>query len=143
LLTHQQEKSLVKWINGLSNKGLFVSTSIVRNFAEEIVKKKPGKNWTTRFLIGILSKAKRIFSKRQYEKDEFQQRLQDGNCEWITSIACICADGTSLSPGLVYQATSKQLQNTWFQDFEAEQHSCFFGASPTGWTNNDVGFAWL
>ncbi|THC92494.1 hypothetical protein EYZ11_008032 [Aspergillus tanneri] len=31
------------------------------------------------FLIGILSKAKRIFSKQQFEKDGIQQRLQDGN----------------------------------------------------------------
>jgi hypothetical protein len=56
------------------------------------------------FLIGVVSKAKRIFSKRAYEKDGIKQRLQDGNRKWITTIGCICADGTSLSPGLIYQA---------------------------------------
>jgi hypothetical protein len=162
LLTNQQEKTLVKEINRLSGRGLYISTCMLRNFAWEISRKEPGKNWASRFLkrhendlvyryttgidsarkradsafkytlyfellakkideyniqpsniynmdekgflIGILSKAKRIFSKRQYEMDGLQQRLQDGNREWITTIACICADGTSLSPGLIYQA---------------------------------------
>jgi hypothetical protein len=54
------------------------------------------------FLIGVLSKAKRIFSRSQYERGGLKQQLQDGNREWITTIACICADGTSLSPGLIY-----------------------------------------
>lgn len=30
------------------------------------------------FLIGVLSKGKRIFSKQRYEKDGLKQRLQDG-----------------------------------------------------------------
>jgi hypothetical protein len=30
-----------------------------------------------------------------------KQHLQDGNRERLITIACVCADGTSLSPGLV------------------------------------------
>ena len=57
------------------------------------------------FLIGILSKMKRIFSRRRYEAGEIKQIIQDRNREWITTIAAICADGSVLSPGLIYQAT--------------------------------------
>jgi hypothetical protein len=64
------------------------------------------------FLIGVLSKGKRIFSRRRYEQDGMKQRLQDGNHEWITTIACICADGTALLPGLIYQAASSNLQDS-------------------------------
>jgi hypothetical protein len=64
------------------------------------------------FLIGMLSKAKRVFSKRQFEADGLQQRLQDRDREWIIIIACICADGTLLSPGLIYQAASGKMQDT-------------------------------
>lgn len=38
------------------------------------------------FLIGVVSKGKRIFSCYQYEKGGQKQRLQDGNREWITTI---------------------------------------------------------
>lgn len=81
------------------------------------------------FLIGILQKGKRIFSKRNYERDGLKQRLQSGSREWITCLACICADGTSLSPGLIYQAVSGKIQDTWLQDFNPADHSCFFASS--------------
>jgi hypothetical protein len=54
------------------------------------------------FLIGILLKMKRIFTKRRYEEGNVRQIIQDGNREWITTIACICADGSSLTPALIY-----------------------------------------
>lgn len=54
------------------------------------------------FLIGVLLKMKRIFLKRRYEETNLKQMLQDGNREWITLIACICADGTALALALIY-----------------------------------------
>jgi len=78
-----------------------------------------------------------------YEREGIRQRLQNGNREWITTIACICADKTSLSPGLIYQAVSGNLQDSWVQDFNITSHRCFFTASPSGWTNNELGYAWL
>ncbi|EED23505.1 conserved hypothetical protein [Talaromyces stipitatus ATCC 10500] len=57
------------------------------------------------FAIGIMTSQKRVFSRRLYEK-KFKQFLQDGNREWITTIACIRADGTVISPVLIYMAKS-------------------------------------
>ena len=65
------------------------------------------------FLIGILSKMKRIFSRRRYKEGSIKQIIQDGNREWITTIAAICADGSALSPGLIYQATTGLIQDSW------------------------------
>jgi len=56
------------------------------------------------FLIGILLRIKRIFSKRRYKEGGIKQIIQDGNYEWITTIAYICVDGSSLTPVLIYQA---------------------------------------
>ena len=95
------------------------------------------------FLIGILSKMKRIFSRRRYEAGEIKQIIQDGNREWITTIVAICADGSVLSPGLIYQATTGLIQDSWLQDFDPNAQSCFFASSPSGWTNNELGFQWL
>jgi hypothetical protein len=95
------------------------------------------------FLIGVLSKMKRIFSRRRYEEGGIKQLIQDGNREWITTIATICADGTALSPGLIYQATTGLIQDTWLQDFDPDIQSCFFASSPSGWTNDELGYQWL
>lgn len=54
------------------------------------------------FLIGVLSRMKRIFSRERYKRGEIKAVLQDGNQEWITLLACICADGTALTPSLIY-----------------------------------------
>ncbi|KAF2176819.1 DDE-domain-containing protein [Zopfia rhizophila CBS 207.26] len=95
------------------------------------------------FLIGVLTRMKRIFSKRRYEEGGVKKIIQDGNHEWITHIACICADGTSLTPSLIYQAVSGNVQDTWLQDFDPSLHKCYFTSSPSGWTNEDIGYAWL
>jgi hypothetical protein len=95
------------------------------------------------FLIRMLLKSLRIFSKRKQERDISRQRVQDGNREWIITIACISADGTSLSPGLIYQAVSGNIQDTWLQDFDSQHHKAFFASSPSGWTNDKLGYAWL
>jgi Tc5 transposase DNA-binding domain len=50
------------------------------------------------FLIGQLSKVRRVFTRNAYEAGRVEHVMQDGNREWITLIATICADGTGLSP---------------------------------------------
>ena len=95
------------------------------------------------FLIGVLSKMKRIFSRRRYEEGGIKQIIQDGNREWITTIAVICADGSALLPGLIYQAKTGLIQDLWLQDYDLKAQSCFFASSSSGWTNNDLGFQWL
>jgi hypothetical protein len=38
---------------------------------------------------------------------------------------------------------SSKIQDSWLQDFKAINHQCFFASSPSGWTNDELGFAWL
>jgi hypothetical protein len=95
------------------------------------------------FLIGILQKDKRIFSRHRYELGGVRQRIQDGNRDWITAIGCICADGTALSPCLIYQAVSEDIRSIWVEDFNPREHGCFFTSSPSGWTNDELGYKWL
>ena len=59
------------------------------------------------FMIGAVGRQKRILSKRLFKKKQFKQMLQDGNREWISLLACVCADGTALPPALIYAADSK------------------------------------
>ena len=77
------------------------------------------------FLIGVLVKAKRIFSKLRYEQSGLRQQIQDGNREWITTIGYICADGTSLSPGLIYQAIPDKFKTLGFKTLTQKNKSDF------------------
>ena len=94
-------------------------------------------------MIGAVGRQKRIFSKRLFKKKQFRQMLQDGNREWISLLACVCADGTALPPALIYPADSKNIQDTWVEDVKVGEHMAFFGVSSSGWSNNGLGLAWL
>jgi hypothetical protein len=61
------------------------------------------------FLIGMLQKTQRVFTKRWKETGKLQGAIQDGNRTWITLIACICADGTPVPPSLIYPAKGGNL----------------------------------
>ena len=95
------------------------------------------------FLIGFLAKSKRVFTKAALTSKRVLGAVQDGNREWITCIATICADGTSLSPGLIYKASTGNIQDTWLQDFDTQRHPVFFASSPNGWTSDKLGLSYL
>ncbi|KAF1995932.1 hypothetical protein P154DRAFT_556584 [Amniculicola lignicola CBS 123094] len=86
---------------------------------------------------------KRIFSRVLYEDGKQRSTIQDGSREWITLLACICADGSYLEPALIYQSASGLIQDSWLQALDHETHQVRISLSPSSWTNNDIGLAWL
>ncbi|KAH5177126.1 hypothetical protein HBI67_211460 [Parastagonospora nodorum] len=95
------------------------------------------------FMLGILTRSKRVFSRRLYEEGKIKAHIQDGSREWVTLLACICADGSYLEPALLYQSASGSIQDSWLQAFDPDDHRARFASSLSGWTNNDIGLAWL
>jgi hypothetical protein len=95
------------------------------------------------FLVGVTGRTKRIFSKQMWDKKEVRLSLQDGSREFLTLLASICADGSRLPPGLIYPAANGPIRSTWVEDIEVGKHNVFVTSSPTGWSNNDIGLAWL
>jgi hypothetical protein len=95
------------------------------------------------FLIGHLQKVQRIFPKALMKQQNLLGAGQDGSREWITLIATICADGSSPPPALIYKAVSGDLQDTWLQDYIANERPCWFASSPNGWTSGELGLSWL
>ena len=65
------------------------------------------------FLLGKLQKTQRVFTKGLYNHGKVLSSGGDGSREWVTVLAAICADGTPLSPALIYKAASGNLQDTW------------------------------
>ena len=95
------------------------------------------------FLIGHLQKVRRIFPKSLMKKQKLLGTGQDGSREWITLLATICVDGSSLPPALIYKAVSGDLQDSWLQDYDPDEHPCWFASSPNGWTSDELGLSWL
>jgi hypothetical protein len=58
-------------------------------------------------------------------------------------MASVCADGTALPPGIIYTSANNTLQASWVADVEVGTYKAFFASSPSGWTNNKLGLAWL
>src|SRR5450432_2638118 len=65
----------------------------------------------------------------------------DGNREFISLLACICADGTSIPPALIYKGSSYDLQSSWLDDIGDE--TAYFAASDNGWSCDSLGLQWL
>ncbi|KAK1918708.1 hypothetical protein P3342_001757 [Pyrenophora teres f. teres] len=68
--------------------------------------------------------------------------IQDGNREWISVIACICGDGSSLPPGIIYEGKAG-IQSSWVCDLQPNLQEVFIAYSTSGWINNELGLAWL
>ena len=93
--------------------------------------------------IGWVAKQQRVFSKTAATSGALKGALQDGNREWITMLAGICADGTPLPPVLIYAGQQGQLQDTWVQDVDQTLHNCHFAASLSGWTNDAIALNYM
>jgi hypothetical protein len=74
------------------------------------------------FMLGVVGRSKRIFSRTSYKERKRRSTIQDGSREWITLLACICADGSSLEPALIYQSTSGSIQDSWLQALNHKTH---------------------
>jgi hypothetical protein len=94
-------------------------------------------------MIGKVKKHHRIFTYKSFAKGTVLGVNEDGNREWITLMATICADGTWGRPLLIYPSTAGALQDTWFTGVDYTQHNVSFSASALGWTNDELGLRWL
>jgi len=95
------------------------------------------------FMIGVTGRSKRVFDKGLYGQKGVTAAVQDGNREWVTVIACVCSDGQALPPSLIFESANNTIQSSWVASIQEEKHSVFVSSSPSGWTNNDIGLAWL
>ena len=45
----------------------------------------------------------------------------------------------ALPPALIYQGKSRDLQDSWLDDFKPAEHRAFFATSEKGWSNDELG----
>jgi hypothetical protein len=95
------------------------------------------------FMIGVIGKTKRVFDKVLYKERRYKQPSHDASREWVTVIGAICADGSHLPPAVIYSSDSEKVQANWMHDINPETHNIRFSVSKSGWTNDNLGVAWL
>jgi len=66
-------------------------------------------------------------------------QAKPGRQEWVTGIECICADGTSLSPLIIFKG--ENLSRQWIP--VSIHNNWRFGCNTKGWTSNIHGLQWL
>ena len=93
-------------------------------------------------MIGVGNTVKRDVTVEQLQSGQLVGAKQDGNREFISLLACICADGSCCPPALVYQGKSYDLQSSWVEDLQ-ESEQAFFAASERGWINDVLRLQWL
>jgi hypothetical protein len=93
-------------------------------------------------MIGKTGRSKRVFSRALWESKQVKESLQDGNREWVSVLACIGADGTALPPDNIFEGLHGNIRDTWVEEITKET-PMFVTSLPTGWSNDDVGVAWL
>ena len=82
------------------------------------------------FLIGICQASKRIVSVKSIKTGQCKGVMQDGSREFITCLAAISATGEKISPSLIYQSDSGDMQDTWLEDFDFSNQHAYFALSP-------------
>ena len=93
--------------------------------------------------MGQCRTKKRIVPVAALKKKKTLGSSQDGLREFIFLLAIICADRTSLTPALIYQRESGDLQTSWLEDYNHKTNQAYFAASIKGWTNENLGMSWL
>jgi hypothetical protein len=94
------------------------------------------------FIIGLMNRTYRIMTREALKSGRITCAMTDGNREFVTLIACICADGTYIPVALIYKGESHDLQDSWVDQIE-DSDEAYFAASANGWTCDSLGLQWL
>ena len=92
-------------------------------------------------MIGVGVISARVMSLEEMRSGEIIGASQDRNREWVSLLAAICAVAMKIPPCLIYQGESEDLRDTWVEN--TSDNTVYFTATPTGWSNNDIGRQWI
>ena len=87
-------------------------------------------NWDEKgFLIEMINQIQRIMFIEILRSGRITHAYQKRSREFINLFACIAADGTALSPTLIYQNEARVFQNTWLKNVDVGDDAFFATSS--------------
>ncbi|KAM4061811.1 DDE superfamily endonuclease [Hirsutella rhossiliensis] len=95
------------------------------------------------FQIGLSRSTKRVVPREALRRGKLVGASQDGNREFITLIAAICADYSYRHRPSFTKGESKDFQDTWLEDFDHSSEVAFFASTENGWSCDALGLHWL
>jgi len=90
------------------------------------------------FAIGTIEASKVIIDKHSSSNSIYHQ-AQPGRQEWVTSVECICVDGSFLPPLIIFKA--ENFCRDWIPANAPKDWS--YSNNSQGWTSNMHGTEWL
>jgi hypothetical protein len=91
-------------------------------------------------MIGDARQSKRIFTRQSIQREK--QAGYDGSREFLSLLACICADRTFFPLTLIFQYGSGRILDNLVRDC-LQGEKCHIATSPNGWSSNEYGLLWL
>ena len=95
------------------------------------------------FMLKVLQIAKRYFTISEFVTDRLKNTDQDDNREQMTVITLICQNMTALSSLIIYAAVINNIHDIWVKELRTNEREIYITISPTGQTNENLGFEWL
>ena len=90
------------------------------------------------FTIGMIEASKVIINK-QSSLNSIYHQAQPGQQEWVTSVECICMDGSSLPPLIIFKA--ENFCRDWVPANALKDWG--YSNNSQGWMSNIHGAEWL
>jgi DDE superfamily endonuclease/Tc5 transposase DNA-binding domain len=85
--------------------------------------------------IGMLQRKYVIVNKMEQAQGKIEPRRQ----EWVTVVECICADGSSIPPLIIFKG--ENLNCRWIPTNSSEDW--YYACNSKGWTSNEHAIEWL
>jgi hypothetical protein len=91
-----------------------ISTKLIQGIEKYNITAENMYNWDEKgFLLGLAHALKRIITLHAVKSRRIIGASQDGSQEFLSLLACICANGTKLPPALIYRGESHNLLDSW------------------------------
>ena len=87
--------------------------------------------------MGVIGSMKVVTGSERRGRPEM---VQPGDREWVTVIQSICAVGYAIPPFIIYKGAVHI--SAWYEDISIPRNWSI-SVSENGWTNNELGLAWL
>ena len=91
------------------------------------------------FQAGVCAKVRVMVNKYETKKKAYM--TQPGDRDWVSLIETISLDGLALPPWIIFKG--KLYQKSWYQQLEKSESRGYIATTENGWSNNEVGLAWL
>ena len=95
----------------------------------------------TGYGMGMEQPTQIIHDTAEEDRKAKSMKLSEGQTEWVSTLECIRADGTALSPMVIYKAEG-HLNPGWIPN-DSSLAGWMWKTSKTGWTNDYLELWWL